>query len=281
MNIIKNPKFKTAMYLVLSFIMAFCIIVCALLAAFRFTLLKSDFLIGTLNKTDYYADLSDEITENLESIGDSSGLDKSFFSDFIDDTVLRRDVETFISAFYSGESLRVNTSNFQKTLRTALDTYISKNGIDSSKISDYSINNFIKEATDIYSSSVQLKYFSSIQKTVLGITPKVNIFIFVTALIAIGIAVLIILTNEWKHIAVRHIYYSTASSGLFLLAIPAVVFATGMISKLTVLTRSLNDMYTACLKSVFTVILVIAVLLIVISAALWIIHSSLRKKASS
>ncbi len=281
MNITKNPKFKPVMYTILSFIMGICILGCALLATARFTVLNPDFYIDRLTKTDYYADLGDEITESLVDIGNASGIDESFFNNLVDDVTLRKDVENYITAFFSGESLKINTSEFQKTIRTALDNYISRKSIDPSTVSESSINNFVKEATNIYVSNVQLKYFSQIQKSVLGYIPKVNILIFVTALIAVAIALFIFFTNEWKHIAIRHIYYSTASAGLFLLIIPAIVFLSGMISKLTVLTRSLNDMYTAMLKAVFIVILVIAVLLIVISAALWIIHSSMRKKASS
>ncbi len=280
MKIFKNPKLNTVFSLILSFIMGICILACSLLCAVRFTVFNEDFLIETLNNTDYYPNLCSEISENLMDIGDASGLNKTFFEDFVDEVLVRRDVESYIYKFYSGRELKVNTTNFEKALRTALNTYISQNGIKSESLSQKNINYFVKEASDIYASGIALKYFPSIQKSVMKYTTRFNIFIAVTAVVAIAIALFFIFTNEWKHIAVRYIYYAFSSAALFTFIIPAVVFASGIVSKLTILTRSLNYMYTACINSVFTVILVIAVVLIFISAVLVIVHNKLRKNAS-
>ncbi len=281
MKIFKNKTFISILYLILAFIMGLCIFACSVFSALRFTLFNSGFLSDTLNQTDYYTDLCDEITDSLMDIGDASGLDKSFFEDFVDEVLVRKDVQRYVDAFYSGSKLEVDSSSFEDALRTALEKYEDENGLDESDFSDKNVDYFVEEASKIYVQNVELNYFPQIQKTVMKYTSKLNLYITVTAIVTLAVLLILIFTNKWKHIAVRYIYYGTASAGLFMLIIPIAVFLSGVIDRITILTRSLNDMYTACIQSVFTVILIIAVVLIVISIALWVLHNVLRKRVSN
>lgn len=281
MSILENKKFTTVMYLILSFILGLCIFFCAAFSTLRFTIFSDSFLTETINSTDYYKDLSDEIADDLVNIGDASGLDKSFFEGFVDEVLVRKDVQYYIDDFYAGNTLKVNTLGFQKNLRSALEKYINKKGLTDSQISQKSINNFVKEASEIYASDIEITYFSQIQKTFRGYSLKLSIYIAVTLAVSIALILLLIFTNKWKHIAVRYIYYGVASAGLLTLIVPAIVFLSGIISKITILNRSLNDLYTACLNSVFITLLITAGGLLVSSGFLWVLHNKLRKNVSN
>ncbi|MCH5304010.1 MAG: hypothetical protein J1E41_04025 [Ruminococcus sp.] len=279
MKIFKNETFLSVLYLILAFVMGICIFAFSIFTTLRLTVFTPGFLSETLNQSEYYTDLCDEITDSLMDIGDASGLDKSFFDNFVDEVLVREDVQSYIDAFYSGNSLKVDSSNFEKALKAALEKYEEDNGLDKKDFSEENINYFVEEASKIYVQNVELNYFPYIQEKAIKYTSKLNIYIAVTGVVMLISLLLIIFTNKWKHIAVRYIYYGTASSGLFMLLIPIVVFLSGVIDRITILTRSLNDMYTACINSVFTVILTVAILLIVVSALLWILHNVLRKRA--
>ncbi|MEE3428656.1 MAG: hypothetical protein VZQ55_06795 [Ruminococcus sp.] len=277
MSIFRNEKFTTVMYLVLSFILGLCIFFCSLLSALKFTVFSPSYLTDTLNSTDYYKDLCAEITDDLLNIGDASGLDKSFFDDFIDEVLVRKDVQYYIDDFYAGNKLKVNSSDFQKSLRSALDRYINKKNLTDKDFSEESLNKFVKEADKIYVSHIELTYFSQIQKAFLKYSFKINIYIGITLAVIIAIILLFIFTNKWKHKAIRYIYYAAASAGLVTLIIPIIVFLSGIISKITIISRSLNDLYTACLSSVFITLIFIGGALIAISGFLWVLHSKMRK----
>ncbi len=279
MSILNNQKFTTAMYLILSFILGLCVFFCSILFSLRFTVFSPSYLTDTINSTDYYKDLCGEITDDLLNIGDASGLDKSFFEDFVDEVLVRKDVQYYIDDFYAGKKLEVNSSDFQKSLRTALDRYINQKSLTAEDFSEKSINEFVKEADEIYVSHIELTYFSQIQKAFLSYSFKINIYIGITLAVTIAVILLFFFTNKWKHIAVRYIYYATASAGLVTLIIPVVVFFSGIISKITIISRSLNDLYTACLSSVFTTLIFIGGALIAISGFLLVLHSKMRKNA--
>ncbi len=273
----KNEKATTVMYLILSLIMGLCIFACSIFATLKFTIFSPNFLSDTINSTSYYNDLCAELKDDLVNIGDASGLDKNFFDDFVDEVIVRKDVQYYVNDFYAGEKLKVNPSEFQKALRTAIDKYINRKGLDRKTISDKAINGFIKEATDIYVSDIEITYFPQIQKSYLKYDTRLNILMAVTIAVIIAITLIFIFTNKWKHIAVRYIYYATASAGLLTLLLPIIVFLSGVIGKITIISRSLNDLYTACFNSMFYALIFIAATLVVISAFLWIIHNKMRR----
>lgn len=276
-----DKKITTIIYLILSFVLGLCIFFCSLFSTLKFTVFSPWFLSDTVNSTSYYKDLCEEISDDLINIGDASGLDKSFFDDFVDELLVRKDVQDYIDNFYAGEKLKVDSKGFQNELRLALDKYINRKGIDRNSFSESALNGFIKEATKIYVSDIEITYFSQIQKSYIKYNNRLNIFIAVTAVFIIGIILFLLLTNKWKHIGIRYIYYAAASSGLLTFLIPIVVFLSGITSKIAIISRSLNDLYSACISSLLSTLLFIGVILLIISAFLWILHNNMRKKVSN
>lgn len=276
-----NNKKTTIFYLILSFILGLCIFFCSVFSTLKFTVFSPWFLSDTVNSTNYYKDLCEEITDDLINIGDASGLDKSFFNDFVDELLVRKDVQDYIDKFYAGEQLKVDSKGFQKNLRAALDKYINRKGIARNSFSESAVNGFVKEATRIYVSDIEITYFSQIQKSYLKYNNRLNILIAVTAAVIIGIVLLFIFTNKWKHIAVRYIYYAVASAGLLTFLISAIVFLSGITSKIAIISRSLNDLYSTAINSLISTFLCIGFILLAAGAFLWILHNNMRKKVSN
>ncbi len=278
MKFIKNKTVGKILYIILSFIFSVCLIACSICSVIRFTVFNKGFILDCLNSSAYYTDLCDEITDDLMNIGDASGLDKSFFENFVDEVLVREDIQKYLEDFYAGKKLTVDTTNFEENLDEALQKYQSDNNItDASK---KSIDYFISEAAKIYAKNVEITYFSVLQKTMLEYRTNFTIYAIITGVIALTAAALIFFTNEWKHKAVRYLYYGVCSSGLFIILVPAVVFASGILQKIAILSRSLNDMYTTVLNSLFIDMAICAALMFVISAVLLVLHAKFRKKVS-
>lgn len=277
MKFIKNKTVGNILYIILSFIFSVCLVACGLCSLIRFTVFNQGFLADCLNSSAYYTDLCDEITDDLLNIGDASGLDKSFFDDFVEEVLVREDIQKYIEDFYAGNKMSVDTTNFEENLDEALATYQSENNITDA--SEKSIDYFIKEAAKIYAQNVKITYFNTIQKKMLEYRTKFTIYAIVTGAAALAIAAFIFFTSEWKHKAVRYFYYGICSAGLFTLIIPAAVFASGILGKIAILSRSLNDMYTALFNSLFIDMAICAAVMFVISAVLLIVHGKLRKNA--
>ncbi len=280
-KLFKNEKFVRFLYGVLAFVLSALIVIFSLTTMLKVTVFNSSFLNDVLNNSAYYTDLCDEITDDLVDIGNASGLNKSFFSDLIDEFMVREDIQSYIESFYNGEKLVVNTDNFQRSLRDAIENYEKKKGIDPQTVSEESINYFVVEATKIYSKSIEITYFNMIQKDAMKWSSKMLIYALISIVAIVLIMCFIFFTNKWKHLAVKYFYYATASAGLFVFLIPTVLNVSGILQKIAILSRSLNDLYTSCVNSLLMNMYVISAVLIGLSVVFVIIHKHLRKLATA
>ncbi|MGN0489623.1 MAG: hypothetical protein ACI4HO_10210 [Ruminococcus sp.] len=280
-KLFKNEKFVRFLYGILAFVLSVLIIVFSMTAMLKATVFNSSFLNDVLNNSAYYTDLCDEITDDLVDIGNASGLNKSFFSDLVDEFMVREDIQSYIESFYNGEKLVVNTDNFQRSLRDAIESYEKKKGIDPQTVSEESINYFVVEATKIYSRSIEITYFDMIQKDAMKWSSKMLMYALISIVAIVLIGCFIFFTNKWKHLAVKYFYYATASAGLFIILIPTVLNISGILQKIAILSRSLNDLYTSCINSLLMNMYVISAVLIGLSVVFVIIHKHLRKLATA
>ena len=99
-------------------------------------------------------------------------------------------------------------------------------------------------------------------------------------LISAGIVCLLLFTNEWKHKSVRYLYTSVSASGLFLLSFPLGVYLSGTLGRLSILSRSLSDMYLSVLRGALNDLIVFSAVLLVVGISLWVVHNHLRRKAA-
>ena len=280
MKLFKNIKFQKFLYICLSLLLAFCLVGVSVFTLLECTIFNKSYLGEVLNNSQYYVDLCDEIQGDLVDIGNASGLNKKFFDDFVDEVMVRENVQNYLDMFYSGQKPTVDTKNFERSLRSAIEKYEVKQGINPENVSEESIDYFISEAAKIYSKNIKITYFDAIQKDFMKWSKRILIFDLIFALLGIGLAVVIFLTQKWKHKAIRYFYYSTAATGLFLIIIPIAVYFSNIISKIAILSRSLNDMYISCLNNIFMNVSIIAVIFLIISAVLIVIHNHLRKKTT-
>lgn len=277
-KLFKKLSLKKVLYAVLSFVLALCLVFCSIITVARITFFNSSFLSDTLNASEYYKDLCVEITDNLTDLGNASGLDKSFFEGFVDEVLVRNDVQSYINDFYEGKKLKVNTSRFDENLQIALNNYIKKNHIEN--VNEDNIEYFSANASKIYSNSIKIKYLSSIQDFINEKSTMLTVFIIVLLVIIAAIVCVLMFTTEWKHKSLRYIHTAVCSSGLFLLVFPIAIRISGVTGHIAIMSRSLSDMYISVINRVLSDFMVIAVVLLVISAVLWVIHGKVRRKAA-
>ena len=278
MKLLKKLSIKKIIYVLLTFILAMCLVVSSVLLVIRITVFNRGFMTEVLTSTNYYRDLCGEITDSLVDIGDASGLDRSFFDGVVDEVLVRSDVQAYIDDFYSGKELEVNTAKFEDNLRVSLNKYIKKKNIKN--VDENNINYFVSKACKIYTNSVKIKYFGAIQKKVNEKTSTFSLYIAVLTLVIAGIICILLFTNEWKHRSIRYIHTAVSSAGLLLLIVPSAIMLSGIIGKIAILSRSLNDMYMAIISGILWDVIVVAVVLLVISLALWAVHAKVRQKSS-
>jgi hypothetical protein len=278
---LKSKAAAKALYIILAFLLSLFIVAGSMCALLKITVMSPKYFNESLNGSGYYADLCSEITDGLKDIGDASGLDKSFFEDIVNETLVRKDVQNYVSDFYSGKKLSVDTSDFEKDLRSALAKYERAHNIKMTDYSEKNVDYFVNEAAKIYAANIKINYLGAIQKTALKLDKALTIATIVLGVLSLAVLLFIFFSIKWKHKALRYIYYAFCSAGLFIASIPAAIFATGFIGKIAILSKSLNDLYTGILNSLFTDMLVMGGVLAVIALATAVLSFVIRRKVSA
>lgn len=266
-------------YTILAFLLSMLIFFFTLLVILQSTFLNKNFILNEINDTNYYTDLSSEITEGLINLGNASGIDESFFTGIVDEVTLRENVSSYIKGFYSGKDPSIDSAAFQSQLTTKLEQYIKDNNLKVSDEAQAGLETFIREACDIYINRIELPYlglaagyFHKLLNPVLYVTIAAGILILL-------IGIIIIATNRWKHRAYRYLSYSTIGAFLMTLAVPILVYVIDKLDKLALQSQALFNLYYTCVTSFLNSFFYAAVLLALLSALFIFLHSRNRKRA--
>lgn len=276
-----ESKAAKIVYTIFAFLLSMMIFFFTLLIVLQATFMNKNFILNEINDSNYYSELSSEITEKLIGLGNASGIDENFFTGLVDEIMLREDVGAYVKSFYSGKDVAVDPSNFKQKLSTSLEQYIKDNKLKVSEEAKAGLNTFMREAEEIYTNRIELPYlgiiagyFNKLMKPVLYVTVGCGIMILV-------VAVIIIATNRWKHRAYRYLSYSLLGSLLMTTAVPIAAYLINKLDKLAIMSRALYNLYYSCVTSFLNSFFIAALILALLSALMIFMHSRGRKHAIS
>ncbi|HIR02967.1 MAG TPA: hypothetical protein IAD34_02755 [Candidatus Scatovicinus merdipullorum] len=267
------------LYSIFSFLLSMLSFFLVLLIILQATFLNRNYILNMVNDSNYFSELSSEITEELIDLGNASGINEVFFENFVDEVILREDVANYIESFYSGEDTSVDTTRFKQYFREKLDAYIAENNLTVSQEAQQNLTTTINEAASIYASRVQLPYFDLIAGYFHQLLSPVFYVTLACAFVVLLIAVVIIATNKWKHRAYRYLAYSTLGTLLMTLVIPVAAYCINKLDKLAIMSRALFNLYYSCVTQFLNAFFIAAAVLALLSAFFIYMHYRSRKKA--
>ncbi|HIQ80503.1 MAG TPA: hypothetical protein IAD32_04370 [Candidatus Scatavimonas merdigallinarum] len=267
------------LYSIFSFLLSMLSFFLVLLIILQATFLNKNYILNMVNDSNYFSELSSEITEDLIDLGNASGINEAFFENFVDEVILREDVANYVENFYSGEDTSVDTTHFKQYFREKLDAYIAENNLTVSQDARQNLTTTVKEAAGIYASRVQLPYFDLIAGYFHQLLAPVFYVTLACAFVVLLIAVVMIATNKWKHRAYRYLSYSTLGTLLMTLAVPVMAYCINKLDKLAIMSRALFNLYYSCVTQFLNAFFIAAAVLALLSALFIYMHYRSRKKA--
>ena len=272
-----KTKIKSAIYTLLAFLLSFLIFFISLCFVLKVTFLNPDFIYDNMNTSHYFADKKDEVTQTLIDLGYASGLNESFFENFVDEVMINEDTHNYIMGYYEGKTTEIDTTNFKQSFNSALNDYIVANSIEN--VNSSSREYLIKEAAKLYRNSLELPIFTTIAPYVRAINSYIIFIMLGLVLFMAIICIVMIFTNKWKHRALKYFYYSTSGAFLAIAIIPITAFITGFIKKINLESRSLYNLVVQGVNNIMIATLICAIVFLLISIALYFAHKAMRKKA--
>lgn len=273
-----QSRARTAVFILLSFLLSlmfFMLSVCTVLEA---TLFNPDFIFDNMNSSNYFVDKSTEITTSLTDLGYASGLDEEFFEGFVDQIMISDDTRAYLDSYYSGRGAKIDSTDFKQSFNIALDEYIEQRGIE--KVNGSSRDMLVNKAAQIYRSSLEIPLFSRISAYFLRAKNAMPFILASVAALSAVICIVFFFANKWKHRAVKYLFYATAAAFLSTGVIPVYMLASGKISHINLGSRALYHMLVQCVNNVCAAVLFCSLLFLLVSAGLYFQYRRMHKRVS-
>lgn len=275
----QKSRVKPILYGLLSLLLAFALFLLSVFAVLEITVFSQDYMISKMGESGYFAMTKDELKSELKSLGNASGLDESFAEDFVQSLDINGIELKYISAFYSGDTTLVDTTEFKQQLYSALDSYMDENGINKSSVSQENLSYFVNQASEIYVTQISIPFFSFVANYIYKASTPVLIITISLAAVALIITLIIVFTNKFKHRRFRYLCYGFTSAFLAVTVIPIVVLLSGKISQINLNTRSLYNLFVSYANGVFMYFFIFSAILLVLSVVSFILYRRYYIKA--
>lgn len=276
-----SSRLRAFVYSFVSFMLTLVLFLFSISVVIESTVFSKDYMLNVMSSNGYYLMVEDELLSSMKSLGNASGLKEEFSENFVKEIDVQRNINDYISAFYSGDSTLVDTTSFKQQLYNALDKYISDNNIDKNTVSGENITYFVDKATEIYVNEISIPFFSTVANYIYKAqTPFLIITIGLGVLALILIAV-IFFTNKFRHRKFRYICYGFAGAFLSVSIIPIVIQISDKISKINLNTRSLYSLFVNYANGFVNGFWICSLVLLLLSVITFMLYAKYYRQATS
>lgn len=149
-----------------SFFISFFLFLLLFVCISKATLLNEGYLLATLDKTNYYADVTQELTEDFKRSAGAAGFQPSVYDGFLKEAEVKEAAIAYIETSFTGKEAVVNQDSFKTKLNTYLHEIIKKENLKLDEESRQRLDKYIRINAQGYKQYVQ---FPFIQYMVMGV----------------------------------------------------------------------------------------------------------------
>lgn len=149
-----------------SFFISFFLFLLLFVCISKATLLNEGYLLATLDKTNYYADVTQELTEDFKRSAGAAGFQPSVYDGFLKEAEVKEAATAYIETSFTGKEAVVDQDSFKKKLNTYLHEIIKKENLKLDEDSRQRLDKYIRINAQGYKQYVQ---FPFIQYMVMGV----------------------------------------------------------------------------------------------------------------
>lgn len=251
-----------------SFFIAFFLFLMLFVCLSKATLLNEGYLLSTLDKTDYYADVTRELTEDFKKSAGAAGFQPSIYDGFLKEADVKEAAVQYIETSFTGKEAVVDQEGFKKKLNTHLQSIIKKENLKLDEDGKLRLENYIKVNAKGYKQYVQ---FPFIQYIVMGVQMMDRILPF-----AIGACAVLMLFSVFflvrmklkKENTLLLLGSAAGGAGWMLTLLPAGILLGGFTHRIRMEPEYFYNFFTAYLDGYLWMLVLFGMALILIGVIL-------------
>lgn len=250
----------------LSFLMCLLLFFVAISVSMKLTIYNEGFFKQTLEKSNYFDNVSSSISEKFVSHANASGIDAEFLVNTIDREALKNDIEKANSVLYGGEGFsESNKQEFSASLTTALKEYAVDNNFELNAEIEGNLQFLANKCAETYADSISFPFINQLAAQVSNTSLIITWFMVVCAALFVIILFFVFIINRKRiHRAFSYLFYSIAAAFLMLVVPSGIGLATDFISNIAIYEKPLYMFVTTYLRSYLIILLIICAFLFVL-----------------
>lgn len=182
-----QARLRMISYYLLELISTILVLLFVGILVIKITLLNPNYLKKQIAKTNYYAEVNEDISEEMSYYILQSGLDNSVIEDLHNLDMVKKDIDNYIDNIYAGEAYVVDTNVVKNNLEAKINAYLESANVKVSNQEE--LDMFIDQIVTVYKNKIIIN--DQIPKYVNKI-PVINKIVTV-GIIGLGILILILL----------------------------------------------------------------------------------------
>ena len=177
----------------LGFLASIILVLISVLLVFKATIFNKSYLLKSLDSSNYYDKVYDEIEKDMKNSLRSSGLDESVVNNLYKKSDVKNDIINLVGSIYSGSKYYASTDEIERKLNSNIDKYlVSKNIVLEDR---KALDSYISSITEIYSKETSLYgYLQNYTSKFM----KISTFFDFTIAFGIILIIIIIILNKYK-----------------------------------------------------------------------------------
>ncbi len=278
----KTKKLRSAVAVIISFLMSICIVATVIVGVVRLTALSPSYARRVIMNSGFGEKKSNELKTELVSYGNACNIGDDFFDGFFEKTLtkelIEQDAVKYFLLIYSELKPSVDTAHLEEPLKAALIEYAEKNGYAEDETLDEDINLIVGEMCEIYSGVLSVPSVSTVHSLITKAKSLSDIALFAAAGGFVLTGLMLLFMFKPKVYSVRYLIYAFSGAFLMLLAAPLYLRISNVVGKVNVVSKSLYSFIVSFGNGVLDSVIIGACVCAVITAVLSLIYIKLSKK---
>lgn len=263
---------------IINFFLVICIFLLSGLLIFSNTILNKQYMIGLLEKNNYYEKVYYSIEDGFKNYIMQSGLDESILDNLYEKEKVTEDINMVVSAIYDGTSINVDVSSIVKKLDNRINYILEQNNRVPEKQEREEIKIFEDAIATTYVD--EITYSAESIKEISNVLTKIqlllpNIKIALIGLIVVLLAFIIVIS--------RSILKTINTIGIMLLTVGVIDIAIKLLIKdrvhnILILNSAFSMNVIDLINSILNSFFKLGIISVSIGAVLIIISSFIKRK---
>lgn len=249
---------------ILTFVFIILLVASVAITILSQTILNEKFILGLLDKNNYYAEMYNEILETFKDNTIQSGLDETVLDGVMTEEQVEKDVKSLIHYLYTGTEMSIDTEGVKTRLQEKIEKVIQENNKNVNTNERQAINAYVTTITNIYSDGIAYaeKYIPTIQNAlskIQNILVKVQIIPYIATLV---VAVLLLIINKKE--SLKYFSIANISTGILFIILKIVESSTMQIQNIVLLNKAFSSVLVNTIQSTILSFVIVGIIFCVV-----------------